>query len=117
MKYLLPSQLNNSIRPDKPIEQLITTFEANGRKAIRWISIDIEKDNFELSVHEVFNDSSEGIDSIYNYSYIEPDDLHGRLVFESTVLSDVLEHAYEQYGANQEKYLSFGLLDELNISI
>ena len=68
MKYLLPSQLDTSVRTDKPIEQLITTFEVHGHEAIRWISIHREKDNFELSLHEVFDDSTEGIDSIYDFS-------------------------------------------------
>lgn len=113
MKYILPSQFDTSVRPDKPIEQFITTYEVNGYKAIRWISIDQEKDKFQLSLHEVFDDSAEGIDSIYNFSYVEPDDIHGKLVFESTIFSDVLEHANQQYGANNERYLNFGLLDEL----
>lgn len=115
MKYLLPSQLDTSVRPNHPIEQFISVFEENGYKALRWISIEKSKDRFELVLHEVFDDSTDGIESIYDYSYVEPDDIHGRSVFASISLLEILEYAIDQYGATNNKYLNFGFLDELLI--
>ena len=113
MKYLLPSQLETALRIDHPIEQLIGTFEIDSHKALRWISIDKSKTGYELTLHEMFDDSDEGIASFYDFSYVEPDDIYGRAVFTSESLTETLTFAEKEFRATQGHYLNFGLLDEL----
>ncbi|MCO4294134.1 hypothetical protein NF867_14820 [Solitalea sp. MAHUQ-68] len=111
MKYLLESQLSSYLRPDKTIEQFIGRIEFPEYSGFRWISIDRDKDEFKLIVHEVFDDSNE-IESIYNFSYIEPDDLYGKEIQTFDSLDDALETAERLYSASRNRYLTFGFLDE-----
>jgi hypothetical protein len=63
-----------------------------------------KKDHYRIVVHEVFNDR-EQVQSIYNFSYIEPDDMYGKLVQEFDNVLDVLSAAKTLFGAGTDKYL------------
>jgi hypothetical protein len=116
MKFLLENQISSFLKVDKSIEQYIDKIEHTNYSGFRWIGIERTKDNYTLVVHKVFDDSSE-MESIYDYSYIEPDDIYGNRIQEFTSLTDALEMAEKLFGATTDKYLPFGFLDEYLIDV
>jgi len=112
MKYLIESQIESYLRPNKSIEQFIDKTKFNDYEILKWVAIERERNLYSLILHEVFNDSAEGVESIYDFSYVEPDDIHGKVIFESKELNKVLEFAELNFKANNNKYLTFGFLNE-----
>ena len=110
MKFLLEVRIAAFLRPEKSIEQYIGKIEGIGYGGFRWIAVVREKDRYKLVVHEVF-DEREQVQSIYNFSYIEPDDMDGKLVHEFHNIQDALIAAKTLFGAETDKYLPFGYLD------
>jgi len=59
MKFLLENQINPYLRIDKSIEQFIERVETSDYSIIRWVAIVRTKDNYELIIHEVFDERGE----------------------------------------------------------
>jgi hypothetical protein len=112
MKYLLENQIKGCLRPNKSIEQIIGKFEVGKHLAIRYISIVKEKDKYCLMLHDIFDDRDEGIEDIYEFSYVEPDDMYGKEIKESSSLEEILIFAQEEYDSSNERYLTLGFLNE-----
>jgi hypothetical protein len=112
MKYLLENQLQAYLRVDSSIEQFIGQISIEDHTCLRWIHISRTKSSYELRVHEVFDDRDVGVESIYDFSYYEPDDLYGKEIGSFDLLENALETAEQIYNADKNKYLTFGYMDE-----
>jgi hypothetical protein len=110
MKFLLETQIDAFLRPGKSIEQFIGNIEDIDYAGFRWIAVERKKDRYRLVVHEVFDDR-ERVQSIYDFSYIEPDNIYGKLVQEFDNVQDALTAAMTLFGARTDKYLPFDYLD------
>ena len=111
MKFLLEEQISSFLRPDKSIEQYIGKNDHGDYSTIRWIGIGRTKDSYTIVFHEVFDEADE-IESIYDFPYVEPDDMYEKEIEEFDSIQDALEFAENNYGAKIDKYLPFGFLDE-----
>ena len=113
MNYLLESQISAYLNQEKPIEQLIGFFESDGHKCLRWIEIQKDGKDFILALHDVFDDSNEGLESIYDYSYVESDDLYGKGVLKSADLTLTLKEAEKLFKTSNDRYMPSNYLDSV----
>ena len=112
MNQLNPSELSSYINSKEIIEQFICSFETNEHQCFRWIEIRKDKQKFTLILHEVFDDRDERIESIYDFSYLEADEMDGSEIYESNSLDEIINFASEKYSAVLTKYSPFGYLND-----
>ncbi|GAA3642659.1 hypothetical protein [Flavivirga jejuensis] len=113
MRFLSIGEIISALNRGKGIEQFLGKIKNDNYDTFEWIEINKTKSNFLLSYHLVFDESDEGIESIYSYSYVEPDDIYGKKVFESDNIQDILKFANDNYNADNSKYQNEQYLDEL----
>ncbi|PZX49836.1 hypothetical protein [Algoriphagus chordae] len=111
MKNLDIFQIKAQLNRGKSIEQFLGTGNSGEREILKWIEIRPEKYSFTLVYHEVYNDSDEGIESVYNYSYVMPDDLYGKNITESKSVEEILNKAQSIFGNGN--FYNEGFLDEI----
>ncbi|WPR75067.1 hypothetical protein [Algoriphagus sp. NG3] len=111
MKNLDILQIKAQLNRGKSVEQFLGTGKSGLHEILKWIEIRPEKESFTLVYHEVFNDADEGIESIYNYSYVVPDDLYGKDITESKSVEEILNKAQSIFGNGN--FYNEGFLDEI----
>jgi len=112
MKYLIESQIKSYLRSNKSIEQFISKTKISEFDVFKWIAIERNENSYSLVLHEVFDDRQEGIESIYDFSYVQPDDIYGKIITESEDIYDILNSAKKILNADKNKYLTFGFMDQ-----
>lgn len=112
MNRLLEDQIKPYLHQSKGIEQLLGKSQLNDHDVFRWIEISYDKRTYTLFLHEVFDDREEGLESIYDFSYCNPDEQFGKELLTSNVLDEILEYACETFGANKSNYTLPGNLNE-----
>ncbi|PWS31577.1 hypothetical protein [Pedobacter paludis] len=111
MKYLLESQISSNFGPGKSIEQYVDRIEQADYSILRWVAIERTKDIYTLVIHEVFDERNE-VQSIYDFTYLEPDDMHGKRIANFESLKDAFEMAEKEFGTTPDKYLTCGFLNK-----
>jgi hypothetical protein len=116
MKYLTEDQLFATLSRGKTVEALVGKFEVDGYPTIQWLAIEKgreEKNMYYVIFHHVFDEKSDGLDSIYDFSYVEPDDLYGNIVSEFESYIDAIQFSNQKFSVPLNKFVSEGYIDEL----
>ena len=113
MRCLTIEELKVYINRGKEIEHYVKTSKTDNYKTNEWISIEKEGKLFKVFQHLVFDESEEGVDSIYDYSYVNPDDLYGNEIFSSENFDNVVLFLENELKIKNGNYLLAGSLDEV----
>jgi hypothetical protein len=112
MNYLDFEQIKPMINKGKTIEQFLGFTKSDNFTTIRWISLYIDKDEYCLDFHEVFDERKEGGENIYDFSYVEPDDIYGKRMYQTNELETLIDWIFENYSIKRDKFLPFDYLNE-----
>jgi len=115
MNYLKKDQLRSHLSLKKTVEYWLGKSIVNNYDTIKWIAIEEgreEKGKYYLIYHHVFDDADEGIDTIYDYSYVEPDDLYGIIVGVFDDFDSALDKAVEEYGVELDRFVPEGYIED-----
>jgi hypothetical protein len=116
MIYLTEDQQLATLSRGKTVEALVGKSEVNGFPTIQWLAIENgreEKHMYYVIFHHVFDEKSEGIDSIYDFSYVEPDDLYGKIVSEFESYIDAIQFSNKNFSVPLNQFVSEGYIVEL----
>jgi len=111
MRYLKQSEIVTYINAGKEIEQFLGAFFIGNFRCFRYAAFGQNKTGYYALIFEKFDDSNEGIKSIYDYSSTEPDNLYGKEIGPYKSFQEVIEKLNEDVVLNPEKYLLSGNLD------
>jgi hypothetical protein len=111
-RKLKESEILPYINKGKVIEQFLGEFYQGEYRCLRYVSVQKEKDSYFGLIFEVFDESNEGVDSIYDYSSVEPDDLFGVEIGTFETLTETLESIRGKFNLHSDRYLISGHLDE-----
>lgn len=101
--YIEKTEISTYIQKGKAIEIWFGFGVENEFETCKWLTIEYdsnEDQKYSIVYHEVFNDEDEGVESIYDYSYVEPDDIYGEIIFKSDTLDLVIKELEERYSLN-----------------
>jgi len=112
MNYLDFGQIKPMLNKGKTIEQFIGYTKSGDFTTIKWISIYMDKDDYCIDFHEVFDDREEGIEDIYDFSYVEPDDMYGKRMYQTNEFETLINWIFENYSISRDKFLPFDYLNE-----
>ena len=112
MRYLNQSEILPIINSGKEVEQFLGEFFTNNFRCFRYVTIGKTKEGYFALIFEKFDDSDEGLTSVYDYSSVEPDDLYGKEVGPFESFEEIIEKLNEEVHLDSEKYLLSGYLDE-----
>lgn len=76
--HLNQHEISPYINTGKEVEQFLGEFYSENYKCFRYVILGKTKEGYYGLIFEKFDDSDEGITSIYDYSSVEPDDLNGK---------------------------------------
>ncbi|SHH75468.1 hypothetical protein SAMN04488109_5161 [Chryseolinea serpens] len=110
--YLENSQLITYLRLGKTIEQWLGTTKEQEETIIKWLSIASEKDGtYRVTYHEVFDEGSEDLLDIYDFSVPDPDLEFGESDSFATY-EEALEFSRQKYGCRDDKFVTAGQIQE-----
>jgi hypothetical protein len=112
MRYLEQSEISAYLNSKKQVEQFLGEFYFENFKCYRYVTFDKTTEGFIALLFEKFDDSNEGLTSIYDYSSVEPDEMYGKEFGPYNSLEEVLEKVHLEYEINSDKFLLAGNLDE-----
>lgn len=110
MKYLALSEIGSYLNIGKELECFLKFGLEEGYHTIEWYSIVKEKVEYVISKHIVFDERDE-IGSVYDFTYVEPDDLYGLEVKRTINYEEILN--YFQNIDNKNMFTLFGELDNI----
>lgn len=113
MRYLNESEIASLLNVGKEVEQFIGEFYYENFKCYRYFSISQDKYGFHLLVFEKFDDSNEGLMSVYDFSSVDPDALYGKEHDPFPSLNALLLFLENKYGISSDKFLLAGQLDQV----
>lgn len=113
MRYLSESEIAPLLNSGKEVEQFIGEFYFNNFKCYRYISLSKDMHGFRLLVFERFDDSDEGLKSVYDFSSVEPDNLHGKEHDPFSSLNAALLYLENEYEISTDKFLLAGQLNQV----
>lgn len=116
MKYLTEEQLLDLLQLGKTVETFVGKDDVNGHRTLQWLGIEKGREKREyyyVVLHHVFDDRQDGVESTYDFSYVEPDDLHGKVLLESESFSNAIQYVKAKFSLSLSRFVSEGFLDEL----
>lgn len=113
MRYLKESELIPYLNQGKEIQQYMGKFYDGQYKCLRYLTLYKGKDGYAGLLFEVFDETEEGIESIYNFSSIEPDDMYGKEIGPFDSIEKLIQSIKQIAELNDEKYLLAGYLDDI----
>jgi len=112
MQYLNQSEILPYINAGKEIEQFLGEFFIDNFRCFSYVTLGQTKEGYYALIFEKFDDSDEGLTSLYDYSSIEPDNLYGKEIGPSKSFEEIIEKLNREVKLDSEKYLISGYLDE-----
>lgn len=112
MRYLGESELLPYLHAGKIIEQYLGVYYHEDFRCLRYVSFGMNKTGYYGLLFELFDDSGEGLESIYDYSSVEPDNLSGIEFGPFESFMNVLDAIRDVVKLDSNKYLISGQLDE-----
>jgi hypothetical protein len=112
MNYLDFEQIKPKINKGKTIEQFIGFAKSDDFSTLKWISLYLDEDEYCVDFHEVFDDRKEGIENIYDFSYVEPDDMYGKRMHQTVDFESLTEWIFNHFSVSRDRFLPFGYLNE-----
>ena len=113
LRYLQETELKPYINAGKIIEQYICMFKNGEFDAHRYVSIGKNKDGYYAFIHEVFDETDEFVESIYDFSSIDPDELNGVNIGPFISFQKALESLKVSVDLKSDKFHLTGYLDEI----
>jgi hypothetical protein len=113
MRYLNESEIVPLLNSGKEVEQFIGKFYYQGFKCYRYFSLQKDRHGLHLLLFEKFDESDEGLTSIYDFSSMEPDNLHGKELEPFSSLNAALLYLENEYEISTDKFLLAGQLDQV----
>ena len=113
MRYLEENEIDPYISAGKIIEQYLGTFELDDLLCHRFVSIGKSKYGYYGFIIEVFDESKDGVDSIYYFSSVNPDYPEGIEYGPMDSLTELLELINKKILLSCDKYLLSGFLDNI----
>ncbi|KXX66934.1 hypothetical protein [Flammeovirga sp. SJP92] len=111
MRYLLIDEVKAQLNRGRQVEQYLGEFYSDEFKCHRYLTIEKDKNEYIGFLFEVFDDRDEGVESIYHFSSIEPDDMYGVEYGGFDELADLLGSLKEKFEIDENKFLNSGYLD------
>jgi hypothetical protein len=112
MNYLNYGLIKPMVNKGKTIEQYLGSFKHETYNTIKWISIYLDRNEYCLDFHEVFDEREEEIESVYSFSYVEPDNMDGERIYQTKEFEVLMEWLFINYTINKDKFLPFDYLNE-----
>ena len=112
MRYLTESEILPYINSGKEVEQFLGEFYHDGFKCFRYVSLGRNKDGFYGLLFGKFDDSAEGLESLYDFSSLEPEDLYGKEIGPFESFSEMIKTIDSIVNLDSTKYLTAGQLDK-----
>ncbi|GHE59480.1 hypothetical protein [Roseivirga thermotolerans] len=113
MRYLNECEIAPLLNAGKVVEQFIGEFYHQGFKCYRYFSLQKDRHGIHLLVFEKFDESDEGLTSIYDFSSLDPDQLYGKEHDSFPSLNAVLLYLESEYEISSDKFLLAGQLDQV----
>lgn len=111
-RYLTEDQLKSNLRLGRSVEQWLGSVEEDDYIILKWLRIDKERDeSFSVTYFESFDEGSEELLDVYEFSLVDPDEPFGVINTFSSI-ADALEFAIITYNASNDKYVSSGMIQE-----
>ena len=112
VRHLHPTQVESALRRGSQVEQLLSID--SGDRAIgivRWLSLSLVRDRFELRLHEAEDVGSIDFADIAAFPSADPEDEfgEGRLVASSPEASEILDAA-SGFGAAPDRWVNQGVV-------
>ncbi len=111
MRYLNEAEILPYIHAGKEIEQFQGAYNHKGFTCIRYVALGKDKRGYYGLIFEKFNDSGKGVESIYDYSSVEPDDLYGKEIGPFETFEKVWVAINSVAKLDSNRYLISGQLD------
>ncbi|PXY02565.1 hypothetical protein DF185_00280 [Marinifilum breve] len=113
MRYLKENEIEPYLNAGKIIEQYLGTFKLDNLPCHRFVSIGKDKDGYYCFLVEVFDEKEDGIESIYDFSSIDPDNLEGIEYGPKASLKALLSELKEKVALSNDTFLLTGFLDNV----
>lgn len=112
MNYLNFGQIKPMINKGKTVEQFLGFAKSGDCTTIRWITLYLDKDEYCLDFHEVLDDRENGLNNIYDFSYVEPDDMYGKRMYQTEDFESLIEWTFRHFTISRDKFLPFDYLND-----
>lgn len=112
MRYLDQAEILSYINAGKEIEQSLGEFYSDNFRCFRHVTLGKNKDSYYGLIFEKFDDSSEGLTSVYDFSSVDPDNHYGVEIGPFDSLDEVIETINKSVKLNSDKYLISGHLND-----
>ncbi|MCH6199768.1 hypothetical protein MMU07_09260 [Aquiflexum sp. LQ15W] len=112
MNYLDFEQIKPMINKGKTIEQFIGFTKSDDFSTLKWISLYLNEEEYCVDFHEVFDDRKEGIENIYDFPYVEPDDMYGKRMHQTVDFESLTEWIFNHFSVSRDRFLPFDFLNE-----
>jgi len=113
MRYLNENEIEPYINAGKVIEQYLGTFKYDDLQCHRFISIGKDKEGYYSFIVEVFDEHGEGIESIYDFCSIDPDNPEGIEYGPMISLTELLSELKKRVTLLDDKFLLAGFLNDI----
>ena len=111
MRYLKEPEIASYINEGKEVEQYLGGFYYEEFKCHRFVTLGKSKDGYYGLVFEKYDDTDEGLESIYDFSSVEPDDLNGKEVGPYENLETLIDSVNTIFLLDKDRYLMAGYLN------
>lgn len=112
MDYLDKTQLKAYCNAGKVIEFWLGIEYLDEYKTYKWMSLEKYNKKYYILLHHVFDEADEGLDSIYDYSYVEPDDIDGKDIFENESFTDIIHFLESNNNIPNNRFMLSGNMDK-----
>lgn len=117
--YLKSEQLEHFLSLGKSVEYWLGAIMIDGYETFKWLSIvkDFEVNGkYSLVVFHVFNDKEEGLNFVYDFSPVEPDELYGKIIDTVATWREVLWLAESVFQTRKDQFCPEGYMNDFLIS-
>lgn len=112
MNYLDFEKIKPMINQGKTVEQFLGLDKSGEFPIVKWISLYFDKNEYCLDFHKVFDEREEYIDNIYDFSYVEPDDMYGKRIYQTKNFDSAIKWLISNFPISHDKFLPFDYLNE-----
>lgn len=111
MEYVDFGLIKAMINKGKTVEQFLGLTKNSEYSTIKWISLYYDRDEYCIDFHEVFDEREEGLDNIYDFSYVEPDNMYGKRLYQSSDFEKLIEWIFENIEISRDRFMPFDYLN------
>ncbi|TLX76541.1 hypothetical protein E9993_06535 [Labilibacter sediminis] len=112
MNYIDFGLIRAMLNKGKTIEQLLGYSKNENYSTVEWISIYLDKGEFCIDYHHVFDEREKGVENIYDFSYVEPDDMYGKRMHQTKDFESLMAWTFKNFKILSERFLPFDYLND-----